>query len=94
MKKEERPPQKGIVVEELETDAETPRVRQFRLPKGQVERITYLLDKYGEDYKVRNDNILVKHEYHFLYIVYCYFTIFQHTSVWFQICCNYLWSKI
>lgn len=51
VKTEESPPKKAFVVEALEKDAKTPRVRQFRLPKGQFEFLTYLLDKYGEDYK-------------------------------------------
>lgn len=39
------------VAEELESDAKAPRVKLFRLPKSQVEWITYLMDKYGNDYK-------------------------------------------
>ncbi|KAL0830454.1 hypothetical protein ABMA28_002621 [Loxostege sticticalis] len=39
------------VVEKLEKEAKAPRERKFMLPKGQVEFITYLLDKYGHDYK-------------------------------------------
>lgn len=58
VKTEEKLPQKAFVVEELEKDAKTPRIRQFRLPKGQVQWLTYLLDKYGEDYKVRVHKIL------------------------------------
>lgn len=44
-------PTKGYVVEALEKDAKAPRVKLFRLPKGQVEWITYLMDKYKTDYK-------------------------------------------
>ncbi|XP_028161511.1 nucleolar protein 16 [Ostrinia nubilalis] len=39
------------VVNKLELEAKAPRERKFKLPKGQVEFITYLLDKYGHDYK-------------------------------------------
>ncbi|XP_015184125.1 PREDICTED: nucleolar protein 16 [Polistes dominula] len=44
-------PAKIHVAQALERDAKAPRERRFRLPNGQVEFITYLLDKYGEDYK-------------------------------------------
>ncbi|GBP22583.1 Nucleolar protein 16 [Eumeta japonica] len=44
-------PRKKHVVEELEKEAKAPRERRFMLPKSQVEYITYLLDKYGHDYK-------------------------------------------
>ncbi|XP_046815480.1 nucleolar protein 16 [Vespa crabro] len=44
-------PAKIHVAQALEIDAKTPRERMFRLPNGQVHFITYLLDKYGEDYK-------------------------------------------
>ncbi|CAK9823393.1 Nucleolar protein 16 [Anthophora retusa] len=39
------------VAEELEAQAKAPRRRMFRLPNSQVHFITYLMDKYGEDYK-------------------------------------------
>ncbi|KAJ8924831.1 hypothetical protein NQ315_000985 [Exocentrus adspersus] len=39
------------VAEALEADAKAPRERRFQLPKGQVEWITYLMKKYGKDYK-------------------------------------------
>ncbi|XP_063622092.1 nucleolar protein 16 [Cydia splendana] len=42
---------KKEVVERLEKEARAPRERRFMLPKGQVEYLTYLLDKYGHDYK-------------------------------------------
>ncbi|CAB3227037.1 unnamed protein product [Arctia plantaginis] len=42
---------KKEIVEILEKEARAPRQRRFMLPKGQVEFITYLLDKYGHDYK-------------------------------------------
>ncbi|CAK1585264.1 unnamed protein product [Parnassius mnemosyne] len=44
-------PIKKEVAEKLEKEAKAPRERRFKLPKGQVEFITYLLDKYGHDYK-------------------------------------------
>lgn len=44
-------PKKGHVVKAIEDDAKAPRAKLFRLPKSQVEWITYLMDKYGEDYK-------------------------------------------
>ncbi|VVD00597.1 nucleolar protein 16 [Leptidea sinapis] len=44
-------PSKKSVAEQLEKEAKAPRERRFMLPKGQVEFITYLLDKYGHDYK-------------------------------------------
>ncbi|XP_044740381.1 nucleolar protein 16 [Chrysoperla carnea] len=50
-KKPKVKPPKIHVAEELEREARAPRERNFRLPKGQVEFITYLLDKYGHDYK-------------------------------------------
>ncbi|NP_001040236.1 uncharacterized protein LOC692929 [Bombyx mori] len=46
-----RLPPKKEVAEKLEKQAKAPRKRKFMLPKGQVEFITYLLDKYGNDYK-------------------------------------------
>ncbi|KAG6446035.1 hypothetical protein O3G_MSEX004226 [Manduca sexta] len=46
-----RPPRKKEIAEKLEKEAKAPRERRFMLPKGQVEFITYLLDKYGHDYK-------------------------------------------
>lgn len=42
---------KKEVAEILEKEARAPRQRRFALPKPQVEFITYLLDKYGHDYK-------------------------------------------
>lgn len=44
-------PRRVHVANKLESDAKAPRVKLFRLPKGQVEWITYLMDKYGTDYK-------------------------------------------
>lgn len=44
-------PSKIHVANKLEMDAKAPRVKLFRLPKGQVEWITYLINKYGNDYK-------------------------------------------
>ncbi|XP_018569503.1 nucleolar protein 16 [Anoplophora glabripennis] len=49
---EEQPSKEKLqVVEVLEADAKAPRERRFQLPKGQVEWITYLMKKYGKDYK-------------------------------------------
>lgn len=42
---------KSFVMEQLEKDAKAPRVRKLRLPNSQVEWLTYLLNKYGSDYK-------------------------------------------
>ncbi|KAL4709427.1 hypothetical protein ACJJTC_019724 [Scirpophaga incertulas] len=44
-------PPKIEVLQKLEQEAKAPRKRKFMLPKGQVEFITYLLDKYGHNYK-------------------------------------------
>lgn len=46
-----RVPPKIRVAQALEKEAKAPRERKFMLPKGQVEFITYLLDKYGHDFK-------------------------------------------
>ncbi|XP_059049940.1 nucleolar protein 16 [Achroia grisella] len=46
-----RKPRKVHVVQELEKESKAPRERKFMLPKGQVNFITYLMDKYGYDYK-------------------------------------------
>lgn len=46
-----RTPPKLNVMKELENEAKAPRKRGLMLPKGQVEFLTYLLDKYGHDYK-------------------------------------------
>ncbi|CRK94886.1 CLUMA_CG008378, isoform A [Clunio marinus] len=42
---------KHEVVEKLERDAKELRESKFRLPKGQVKFISYLIDKYGLNYK-------------------------------------------
>ncbi|XP_060534814.1 nucleolar protein 16 [Cylas formicarius] len=42
---------KTHVAESLEADAKAPREHKFRLPKSHVEWITYLMKKYGNDYK-------------------------------------------
>lgn len=44
-------PTKLHVLETLRQEAQAPRVRLFRLPKSQVTFLTYLLKKYGDDYK-------------------------------------------
>jgi len=41
------------VVKKLEDFANAPREKTFALPQNQVIFLTYLLDKYGEDYKVK-----------------------------------------
>lgn len=47
-------PSKKYVVEQLEADAKAPRKHCLNIPKPQAEFLTYLIKKYGEDYKVRN----------------------------------------
>ncbi|XP_076761723.1 nucleolar protein 16 [Xylocopa sonorina] len=47
----EMEPVKNYVAQELEAEAKAPRRRMFKLPKNQVYFLTYLMDKYGEDYK-------------------------------------------
>lgn len=42
---------KKYIAEALEQEAKAPRVKRFRLPNSQVDWITYLMDKYGTDYK-------------------------------------------
>lgn len=44
---------KNHVAEKLEAEAKAPRERLFQLPKGHTQFLTYLIKKYGEDYKVR-----------------------------------------
>lgn len=44
-------PIKAHVAEELEVEAKAPRVKKFELPKGQVMYLSYLIDKYGDDFK-------------------------------------------
>ncbi|XP_046659454.1 nucleolar protein 16-like [Homalodisca vitripennis] len=51
VKPNERAPEKLHVVTELEEDARAPRERRFALPNSQVQWVTYLMDKYGEDYE-------------------------------------------
>lgn len=45
-------PIKIHVAQQLEAEAKAPRKRKFMLPNSQVYFLTYLMDKYGEDYKV------------------------------------------
>lgn len=45
-------PSRIDVVENLEAEAKAPRERRFRLSNNQVQFATYMLDKYGDDYKV------------------------------------------
>ncbi|XP_076160527.1 nucleolar protein 16 isoform X2 [Ptiloglossa arizonensis] len=42
---------KNHVAKELEAEAKVPRKRIFRLPNNQVQFLTYLMDKYEEDYE-------------------------------------------
>lgn len=44
-------PPKIHVAEELETEAKAPRKRTFKLPNTQVYFLTYLMDRYGDDYQ-------------------------------------------
>ncbi|GAB1860090.1 Nucleolar protein 16 [Camponotus japonicus] len=44
-------PIKNHVMEKLEVEAKEPRERLFKLPKGQAQFLTYLIKRYGEDYK-------------------------------------------
>ncbi|KAK9307374.1 hypothetical protein QLX08_002269 [Tetragonisca angustula] len=44
-------PPKVHVAQELEAEAKVPRRKMFKLPNSQVYFLTYLMDKYGEDYK-------------------------------------------
>ncbi|XP_012220424.1 nucleolar protein 16 [Linepithema humile] len=44
-------PSKNYVAEKLEAEAKAPKHRRLKLPKGQAQFLTYLLKKYGEDYK-------------------------------------------
>lgn len=48
---DEKQPTKIHVAEELEREAKAPRERMFKLPKGQVQFVTSMMDKYGDDYK-------------------------------------------
>ncbi|CAG9761522.1 unnamed protein product [Ceutorhynchus assimilis] len=50
-KEDPQEPKKKFVAQALEADAKAPREKRFRLPKGQVEWITYLMKKYGNDYR-------------------------------------------
>jgi hypothetical protein len=45
-------PRKSYVTKELENDAKAPRVKNLKLPSNQVTWLTYLMNKYKEDYKV------------------------------------------
>lgn len=42
---------KAHVAKSLEDDAKAPREKKFRLPNSQIEWVTYLIEKYGNDYK-------------------------------------------
>lgn len=43
--------QKALTAELLEKDAKAPRDRRFRLPKSQIEWLTYLMKKYKNNFK-------------------------------------------
>ena len=47
----EMTPIKVHVAQQLEAEAKAPRKRKFMLPNSQVHFLTYLMDKYGEEYK-------------------------------------------
>ena len=44
---------KAHIAEDLEKEARAPRERMFKLPKTQVQYVTSMMDKYGDDYKVK-----------------------------------------
>lgn len=46
-------PAKNYVAEALEAKAKAPREHLLNLPKGQAQFLSYLIIKYGEDYKVK-----------------------------------------
>ena len=46
-------PSKAHIADELEAEAKAPREKKFKMPSGQVLLLTYLIDKYGDDYQVR-----------------------------------------
>jgi hypothetical protein len=45
-------PRKNYVTKELENDAKAPRVKNLKLPNNEVTWLTYLMNKYKDDYKV------------------------------------------
>lgn len=54
---EEPTNEKSKVAKILEDDAKAPRQRKIRLPKSQVEWLSYLIKKYGNDFKaMAHDN--------------------------------------
>lgn len=46
------PPIKVHIVQKLESEASARRERMFRLPNNEIHFITYLMDKYRDDYKM------------------------------------------
>lgn len=78
IKKEEEVPEdpvtKKYVVESLEADAHAPRQKMLRLPKGQVNFLTYLIDKYGEDYEVKRSLRKFDSEFIHLLLIFMLFT--------------------
>lgn len=43
--------QKALIAEILDKEAKAPRERRFRLPKSQIEWLSYLMKKYKNDFK-------------------------------------------
>lgn len=68
-------PEKIHVAETLEAEAKAPRERLFRLPKSQVNFITYLMEKYGDDYKanIKKNEIGKVFWFWFLFFNFCFF---------------------
>lgn len=71
---EDATPAKNYVAEKLEAEAKAPRERLFKLPKGQAQFFTYLIKRYGEDYKVRysleKSLLLIISNYFYIYSLY------------------------
>ena len=49
---EDKSPQKLHVAKKLEEQAKWPRAKMFRLPNNEIQFATYMMDTYGDDYKV------------------------------------------
>lgn len=63
----EKLPDKTFVAEGLEKEAKLPRQKMFRLPNSEVQFIEYMMDTYGEDYKVRITFYVLTFLIHFLF---------------------------
>ncbi|KAG8222904.1 hypothetical protein J437_LFUL003549 [Ladona fulva] len=52
-----KPPKafKKHVAEQLEAEAKAPREKNLRLPNSEAKWLAFLIDKYGEDYKLQKD---------------------------------------